>query len=173
MGNFEEILKSGGHSNSLGRAEEVLNEVRKDHTKTAELFRCISSDDAWVRMRAVDTFEKLVREKPSLAQPFLPEIFEDLTKSIQPSIQWHIAQMFAEINLNDRQQADSIKWLKDKLKTVEVDWIVSVNAMKTLLQFNQKGLVASSDLGPLFKTQMEHSSPSVRKKAKLFLDQLH
>lgn len=172
MGKFEEILKSGGHTNSLGRAGEILKEVRKDNTKIAELFSCISSDDAWVRMRAIDMFEKIVREKPALAQPYLSDIFENLTKSTQPSIQWHIAQMFAEINLNEQQHEAAIGWLKDRLRTVEVDWIVSVNAMKTLLQFNGEGLANADSLRAVFQVQTKHTSQSVRKKAELFLEQL-
>ena len=172
MSDFEEKLKSGGHSNSLGRAEEVLNEVRKNHTKIPALYSYIRSDDAWVRMRAVDTFEKLVRENPALAEPFLPDILENLTKSTQPSIQWHIAQMFAEISLSNQQREAAINWLKDKLKTTDVDWIVSVNVMKTLLQFNRAGLVDAGSLETFFQTQTEHTSQSVRKKAGLFLEQL-
>lgn len=172
MSDFEEKLQSGGHTNSLGRAEEVLSEVRKDNTKLTELYSCISSDDAWVRMRAIDTFEKLVREKPSLAEPYIPDIFGHLTKSSQPSIQWHIAQIFAVISLNNQQREVAIKWLQDRIKTVEVDWIVSVNAMKTLLQFNKAGLIDAGSLRTLFKKQMEHKSQTVRKKAGLFLGQL-
>jgi hypothetical protein len=172
MSNFEEVLKSGGHSNSLGRAGEVLDEVRKDNGRIPELFSCISSDDAWVRMRAIDTFEKLVRKEPTLAQPYLSDIVERLTKNSQPSIQWHIAQMFAKIDLTDQQRAAATEWLKDRIETVGVDWIVSVNVMKTLLQFGRDGSTDAGSLRPLFRVQTQHASKSVRKKAGLFLEQL-
>jgi hypothetical protein len=172
VSNFEEILKVGGKSNSLGKAGEVLDRVRKDSKKLPELFACISSDDAWVRMRAIDTFEKFVRENPSSVQPYISEIIESLTKSTQPSIQWHIAQLFAEVELDEQQQSVAIHWLKARIETADVDWIVSVNTMKTLLQFNKEGLIKSSELKPLFNTQMNHTSLTVRKKAKLFLAQL-
>jgi hypothetical protein len=172
MSNFEEVLKSGGHSNSLGRAGEVLSEVRKDHGRIPELFRCISSDDAWVRMRAIDTFEKLVRDEPSLAQPYIFDIFESLTKTPQPSIQWHLAQLFAAIDLDRQQREAATEWLKDRIRTVDVDWIVSVNVMKTLLQFSRDGLTDAGSLRTLFRLQTEHASKSVRKKAGFFLEQL-
>lgn len=172
MESFYEILTEGGHTNSLGRADEVFRVVQANPLKMDELFDCISADDAWIRMRAIDTFEKLVRSNPSLAGPYLPSIFTDLTKSTQPSIQWHIAQIFAEVELNRRQQVDAVAWLTNKVMTADIDWIVSVNVMKSLLHFYKKGLVSKSELDTSFKVQAGHKSKSVRKKAKTFLQEI-
>jgi len=172
MESFEEILTVGGHSNSLGRAIEVLQTVQGNHARLDELFSCISADDAWVRMRAIDTFEKLVKDKPELAQPYLSSIFSQLTKSEQPSIQWHVAQIFAEVALSDAERNEAVKWLKQRIKSTDVDWIVSVNVMKTLLSFCKQKYISAGELEPLFKTQATHSSKSVRKKATLFLEEL-
>lgn len=169
MESFEEVLKAGGHSNSLGRADEVLKVVQDDHSRLDELFSCISADDAWVRMRAIDTFEKLVKDKPAAVQPYLPTIFLNLTKSNQPSIQWHLAQIFSEVELTAKQRSEAIAWLKNTITTTDVDWIVSVNAMKALLYFHQNGFIAVSDIAPLYKVQEGHASKSVRKKAASFL----
>lgn len=169
---FEIILSAGGHSNSLGRANEVLDIVKKDSSRTDELFSCINSEDAWVRMRAIDTFEKLVKENPKLAKPYSNTLTAELTKSDQPSIQWHLAQLFAEIELSEAEQARSIKWLKEKVSDIEVDWIVSVNTMKALLHFWGKGLVEGKELMSLFEIQTRHKSKTVRKKATEFLEHL-
>jgi len=172
MESFAKILLAGGHANSLGRSGEVLETVRKDTSRLDELFDCISADDAWVRMRAIDTFEKLVKERPALVQPYLKSILSDLTKSEQPSIQWHLAQIFSEVALSNSQRKDAIEWLKARVATTEVDWIVSVNAMKTLLAFYKDGFMRADELTTLFKTQSEHPSKSVRKKAAVFLQDL-
>lgn len=169
---FEEILAAGGHSNSLGRAGEVLRITQSDNSRLDELFSCISADDAWVRMRAIDTFEKLVKDKPALVQPYLPVIFSNLTKSSQPSIQWHLAQIFSEVELTAEERSKAIAWLKNMITTTEVDWIVSVNAMKALLLFHQNGFIAANDIVPLCKVQEGHTSKSVRKKAATFLSSL-
>lgn len=172
MESFESMLMAGGKTNSLGRAEEVLARVRNDLTRLDELFGCISADDAWVRMRAIDAFEKIIRDDPGLIQPYLDRIFNNLAQSDQPSIQWHIAQLFAEVTLTGERQTDAIAWLKSKLETTDVDWIVSVNAMKTLLYFQQKGAVTAAELHNLFAVQEKHVSQSVRKKATGFLREL-
>lgn len=172
MESFHEILKAGGRTNSLGRADEVFRVVWDDPLRMDELFSCISAEDAWVRMRAADTFEKLVRNDPRLVRPYLLSIFKNLTKSSQPSVQWHIAQIFAEVELSKQRQVDAIAWLKSKVTSVDVDWIVSVNAMKSLMHFYKKELISQEELKPLFAVQAEHKSKSVRKKAKTFLQEI-
>ncbi|HSW99451.1 MAG TPA: hypothetical protein VLH38_00260 [Patescibacteria group bacterium] len=172
MESFEEILTAGGHSNSLGRAGEVLEVVRGNHSRLDELFTCISADDAWVRMRAIDTFEKLVKDRPELVRPYLEPIFSDLTKSTQPSIQWHLAQIFGEVLLSDSQRNQAVAWLEQHIKSTDVDWIVSVNVMKTLLGFCKNGYISSDELEPLFKMQTNHASKTVYKKAGIFLHEL-
>ena len=169
---FVDILRVGGHTNSLGRSGGVLEAVRSDTERLDELFKCISADDAWVRMRAIDTFEKIIKDQPELVQPYLESIFDDLIKSEQPSVQWHLAQIFGEVMLSDNNRSRAIEWLEQRISTVETDWIVSVNVMKTLLNFYKIGYVTAGELNPLFRAQTNHSSKSVRKKATLFLQEL-
>ena len=166
---FEEILKVGGHSNSLGRASEVLEVVRNDQSRLDELFDCIFADDAWVRMRAIDSFEKIIKDNPLWVSPYLDRILSELTHSAQPSIQWHLAQIFAEVALTDKQRSEAITWLNHMITTTDVDWIVSVNVMKALLYFDRDKFVLARDIQPLFKIQEGHASKSVRKKATEFL----
>jgi len=165
---YEDVLTSGGKTNSLGRADEVIADVYANPTRLDELFECISADDPWVRMRAIDSFEKIIKSKPEWVQPYLGRIFGHLTRSPQPSVQWHLAQLFSEVTLTNEQQKSAIDWLKARLRTTDIDWIVSVNIMRALVYFYRNGLVAARDLRPLFTTQEGHSSKTVRKKAAEF-----
>jgi hypothetical protein len=170
MGKFETILTVGGKTNSLGRADEVLNSVLEDKAKLEELYACLFHSDAWVRMRAADCLEKICRVHPEWIEPYIDKIFTDLAGSTQPSIQWHLAQIFAEVSLTAKQTKQVILWLKERLSSTEVDWIVSVNSMKTLLQFYQRELVSKQEIESLFELQNQHKSKSVRKKATQFLE---
>ncbi len=169
---FKEILSIGGHSNSLGDAAQVVEHVINHLDRLSELYDCASDDDAWVRMRAIDSFEKVVRTHPQWVKPYIEDILERLTKSAQPSIQWHIAEILAYVELTDAQRSTAVVWLTHRIKTVEVDWIVSANVMKTLLQFCREGYVDASRVRPLFEVQRSHHSKSVRKKASQLLEQL-
>lgn len=172
MESFEEVLTIGGKSNSLGRAAEVVEAVLKDHGRLEELYVCISATDSWVRMRAIDSFEKICRIHPEWIEPYIDKILRDLTPSTQPSIQWHLAQVFAETNLSADQKGQAITWLKDRIRTADVDWIVSVNVMKALLKFKDDGDISVEELLELFRIQERHTSKSVRKKASSFIEKI-
>ena len=173
MESFEEVLTVGGKSNSLGRAAEVVEAVLKNHARFEELYACISAADPWVRMRAIDSFEKICRVHPEWAKAYIDVIFQDLISSTQPSIQWHLAQIFAEISLSNDQKDRAIAWLKSRILTRDVDWIVSVNVMKALLKFNSDGDVNREELLTLFRIQEQHASKSVRKKASSFIEKIN
>jgi len=164
MESYESILAVGGKTNSLGRAGEVIDSVYANPARIEELFNCISAEDAWVRLRAIDSFEKIIKARPEWAKPYLNRIFRNLTPSEQPSIQWHLAEIFTEVELTDKQRDDAIAWLEDRIKTTDVDWIVAANVMKALVYFYQNGFVAADDLVPLLKIQEGHASKSVRKR---------
>ena len=169
MESFFDMLKVGGKTNSLGRASEVMDIVLADVSMLDELYQCMFADDPWVRMRAADCFEKICRVHPDWIQSYVDRMLNDLTTSKQPSIQWHLAQIVAEVHLSNSQMERAIAWLKMLLSSSEVDWIVSVNSMKTLLQFHRDGLVSKYEITLLFEIQQQHKSKTVRKKAMQFL----
>lgn len=172
MEKFVDILKVGGKTNSLGRANEILNSVLANQSLLDELYECLLADDAWVRMRAADCLEKICRVRPDWIEPYINRMLSDLTASNQPSIQWHLAQIFAEVSLSDSQKKRAITWLKGLLSSREVDWIVSVNSMKTLVRFHHDKQISKSELAVLLELQQQHKSKTVRKKAAQFLQNL-
>ncbi len=172
MERFIDILRVGGKTNSLGRASEVINSVLADRSMLDDLYQCMFADDPWARMRAADSFEKICRVHPDWIEPYVERMLHDLTTSMQPSIQWHLAQIIGEVRLSNSQRQRAVAWLKQVLSSNEVDWIVSVNVMKTLLQFHRDGLVSKNEITPLFELQQLHRSNAVRKKATQFLQDI-
>lgn len=162
---FADMLTVGGKTNSLGRANEVLELVLYDKSRLDELYSCIFDDNAWVRMRAIDTFEKICRDHPDWIVPYLERFPTELAVSNQPSVQWHLAQLYRELPLNDEQQAFAISWLKQRIATIEVDWIVSANVMDTLVYFVEQGAVLKAEVEQLIKVQLKHRSKAVIKRA--------
>lgn len=173
METFAEVLAVGGEANSLGRASEVVDAVLSDRARLDELYACVFADDAWLVMRAIDSFEKVCSVHPEWIEPYIDAILNDLTPSTQPSVQWHLAQIFAKVQLTSEQEARAIEWLTSLLTTTQVDWIVSVNSMKALLKFYNDERVGGDTLLPLFTLQQEHASKTVRKKAAEFTARLH
>lgn len=158
---FRDVLAAGGHRNSLGRSGELVELLRQDPARIEELFACIGDEDAWVRMRAVDAFEKVVAARPQVGLPFVERVLGDLAQSEQPSVQWHVAQLLAELELTPSQRRRAVAWLQQRIATTEVDWIVASNAMRTLLGFGRAGHVAAAELRPCFQVQVEQGSFAV------------
>lgn len=166
------MLAVGGKSNSLGRANEVIEVVLNDQPRLKELYECVFDEDAWVRMRAVDSLEKVCRIHPEWILPYIDGFNEELATSRQPSIQWHLAQMYREVVLTDVQKQFVIKWLKQLLSSNQIDWIVAANAMDTIAQFTTDGLVSKAETLALLKIQQSHTSKSVVKRANKLLSEL-
>lgn len=170
--NFETMLLEGGKLNTLGRAEEVVEIVLDDTDRIEELYRCLFSDDAWVRMRAIDALEKICRKRPDLLLEYIDRLIHDFGNNDQPSIQWHLAQIFAEVELSERQRTQAVEILTRNISTTTGDWIVTANSMTTLVDFARRGYIRDIALQPMLQRQLQHKSQSVQKRAQKLLDQL-
>lgn len=143
--------------------------VLADRQRLDELYDCLFDDDAWVRMRAADAFEKVCREHPEWVTPYIDKSFTELAISTQPSVQWHLAQIYRQVTLTDDQKRQAIRWLTDLLSTKDVDWIVAANAMDTLAAFTKEGSFPAYELIRLLKVQQDHKSNAVIKRANKLL----
>ena len=169
---FAEMLTSGGHANSLGRVNEVIEAVLSNRQKLDELYDCMFSNDAWVRMRAADALEKICRVHPDWLLSYIDRFIEELSTSNQPSIQWHLAQIYREVDLTSAQQHFVIDWLKKLLSSKGTDWIVSANAMDTLAAFTKDNSFPVAEMISLLEIQQQHKSKSVVRRANKLLAEL-
>lgn len=168
---FADMLAEDGKKNSLGRVNDVIKVVLSDQSRLEELYETISHHDAWVRMRAIDAFEKVCRVHPDWIKTYIDRIQIDLSTSTQPSIQWHVAQIYNEVELSEDQKKRAIKWLIAILSSKEADWIVAANSMSTLADFVRDGDVDKSNLLTVLAIQKAHKSSAVVKRVnKLLLE---
>ena len=169
---FAQKLAVGGKANSLGLAEEVVQDVIADKNRLDELYACLFEEDACVRMRAADALEKVCRVHPEWLMLYADRIIHEMGKSTQPSLQWHVAQMLNELPLNESQQRDAVVWLTERLEEKEGDWIVVANSMSTMAAYAKKGIVPLKKAIALIEGQQEHRSQSVRRRAAKLLAEL-
>lgn len=172
MENFAEILAAGGKTNSLGRSDEVIKTVLDNKDTLELLYQCLFNEDAWVRMRAIDAIEKIGRQQPQWLMPYINRFQLDLASSTQPSIQWHLAQIYRQLKLTSKQKQAAIAWLKEVLSKPDVDWIVAVNGMKTLVEFTKDGSISRSITMPILNLHLNHKSHAVIKNARKLIDDI-
>ncbi len=169
---FKDILSIGGNSNALGKTDDVIKIVLEDKTRFSELYSCVFDDNAWVRMRAIDAVEKIGRVNPAWLLPYIDTFQSELAAVTQPSILWHLAQIYRQIELSDKQRVKAKLWLGGLLATTEIDWIVAANTMKTLVYFAENGYVSVDSARSLIEVQLNHKSNTVIRTAKKLLLQL-
>lgn len=166
------MLLEGGHANSLGRVNEVIEIVLADQSRLDELYACLFNDDAWVRMRAADALEKICRQQADWLLPYIDKFQDELSDSTQPSIQWHLAQVYEQVTLTDKQIQKAQTWLAAILSHNDADWIAAANAMDTLMKFTKQGSFPVYDTKKLLKIQQQHKSNAVIKRATKYLTEL-
>ncbi len=166
-----QMLTAGGRSNSLGRVDEVIGLVLGDRSRLDELYGCLFDEDPWVRMRAADALEKVCRRHPDWLAPYVDRFPAELASSSQPSILWHLAQMYRQLPLTPDQKAFAVGWLGRLLSSPDADWIVAANAMQTMAQFADDGSVDEHELVALLGVQQGHRSASVVRRAGRLLAQ--
>ncbi|MBP9852964.1 MAG: hypothetical protein QG629_140 [Patescibacteria group bacterium] len=168
---FTDVLLAGKR-NSLGRVDEVVGAVLAEPARISELYDCFFHDDAWARMRAADAYEKICRLHPDWITPNIDTMQHDLHSISQPSIQWHLAQIYRQVTLQDEQKKRALHWLTTVAGTVDVDWIVAAEAMATLVYFAQLGDVSQEEVRTILAIQTKHHSKSVVRKAQSLQEQL-
>ena len=168
---FTDMLAVGGKANSLGKVNDVIEIVLGDKSRLDELYNCMFNDDAWVRMRAADAFEKICRNHPDWISPFIDRFPDELATSTQASIQWHLAQIYNQVDLTQSQKRFATEWLKQILSKSDADWIVAANGMDTLAKFTRENAFPKNELLKLLSIQTRHKSNAVIKRANKYLDE--
>lgn len=156
-------MLSGGDPRSLGRTKEVVDLVLDDKTKLDELFNCLFVSDAIVRMRAGDALEKVCRQEAKWLIPFIKKLFILASSIKQPSIQWHLAQIFSEVPMTKTERLTAITIMKNNLETTD-DWIVENLTLESLAEFTRKGSLDKSEFRQILHkhTASNHKSVASR-----------
>jgi hypothetical protein len=131
-----EALLTGGDPRSLRNAAIVIDAASRQPGRLAELVQCVFSPDEIIRMRASDALEKVCRAHPGLLRPFVPRLVGEMSRIEQASVQWHLAQILTEVELDEAQQAAVITILEHNLDT-SGDWIVTNLTLQALATFAQ------------------------------------
>ena len=129
-----EALLAGGDPRSLRNAAIVIDAASRQPERLAELVQCVFSPDQIIRMRASDALEKVCRAHPALLRPFVPQLLGEMSRIEQASVQWHLAQILTEVELDETEQAAAITILEHNLDT-SGDWIVTNLTLQALATF--------------------------------------
>ncbi len=161
-------LLSGGDPRKLHGVASVIDDVLHDPGRFGEVVACLADDDAVVRMRAADAAEKVTRDAPELLQAHVAMMVELASRTEQPSIRWHLAQMIPRATLDPNQQRTAIaafrRYLDDKSA------IVKVTALQALADLAQRDPSLRRMVIPAIRNAMESGTAAVRSRGERLLD---
>lgn len=155
----------GGDLRSIGKADEVVQDILKNPSFFKDVFEGMLNDDPIIRMRSADVIEKVSKRQPEDLQPFKSRLINEVSKIEQKEVRWHVAQMFSYLKI-DKKERDKI--MKILLSYVDKDEskIVKTFSMQTLADFAERDESIRSHIIKIIEEIMKTGSPAVISRGK-------
>lgn len=167
-----EILEKlkGGDRRSIGRSEEVVQDVLHDPSQFKKLLLGMLHDDPVVRMRTADAVEKITNSHPEYLEPHKSLFLEQIALVQQQEVRWHVAQIYPRLELSQRETDLAIEHLKTYLQ--DDSRIVRTFAMDSLAQFAERDPSLEPWVVALIEEMVEDGSPAMQTRGRKLLARL-
>jgi hypothetical protein len=169
---MSDILKklAGGDRRSIGRASEVVSDVLSDTSLFELVFEGMQHDDPVIRMRCADAVEKITATHPEHLQPYKHKLIEEVARSGQQEVRWHVAQMIPRLELSQAERAVAVdiltSYLNDKSK------IVKTFAMQALADLAGEHADLRAQVSELLEKWVQTGSPAMKSRGRKLLAKL-
>jgi HEAT repeat protein len=160
----------GGDLRSIGRANEVAQEVEDNPALFESVFDGLTNDDPVIRMRAADVIEKVTQSKPELLFGYTSKVISLLASTEQQEVCWHMAQIAPRLKYNESQENEIIESLKSYL--VHKSKIVQVSAMESLTTIAERNTAILDEMVEIITKLKETGSPAVQSRGRKLLQRL-
>lgn len=167
-----DILKKleGGDLRSIGRSEEVVQDVLANPELFGELISGMLYDDPVIQMRAADAVEKVTAIHPEYLRPHKRLILEQIAHIEQQEVRWHIAQILPRLVLDDEEVQTAIEILTGFLN--DDSRIVRTFAMDSLAVFAERQPDMQPWVVALIEEMIEDGSPAMQSRGRKLLARL-
>ncbi len=160
----------GGDRRSIGRSNEVVEEVLKDPQLFDPLFKGLLNKDPIIRMRAADAVEKITLQHPEYLKPYKRVLLEKIAASRQQEVRWHFAQIVPRLNLNQSERKRVMQILIDYLN--DNSKIVITFAMQALADLADAEPQLAPRVIKLLQDQVASGSAAVKNRGQKLLKKL-
>ena len=171
---MSEILQKlrGGDLRSIGRAEEVVQDILRSPSLFGEVFDGMLNDDPLIRMRSADALEKVSSKHPEYLKPYKTRLISEVSKIKQQEVRWHVAQMFSRLEINDRERDRIIKILLSYIDTSESK-IVKTFSMQTLADLAKRDEAIRPQIIKILKNLVGAGSPAMKNRGNKLINELN
>ena len=161
---------AGGDRRSIGRSNEVAEEVLARPTLFGALVEGLSCGEYVVQMRAADAIEKITRQKPELLIHHKKKLLEVAARTGEKELRWHMAMMLPRLRLSGAERAAAVDILHEYLK--DSSSIVKTWAMQGLGEFACADRRLMARVRPMVEELTEIGTPAMRARGRKLLKQL-
>jgi hypothetical protein len=169
MTNIVEKLRSGDRR-SIGRSDEVAQQIAKNPKLFAEVLAATLDDDPVIGMRASDAIEKASAIDPSLLQPHKRIILNKIALISQQEVRWHVALILPRLKLTTKEGDHAISVLFDYLE--DKSSIVKTFAMQALSDFALSDTRLRKRILPVLEFLTENGTAAMRARGRKLLPKL-
>jgi hypothetical protein len=162
---------SRGDRRSIGRSNEIVEEILNRPSLFRYLFEGMASDDAIVRMRAADVAEKVTARRPELLQQHKKKLFTIAGSSDQQEVRWHAALMIPRLKLTAKERAVALDIFCDYLR--DRSSVVKTFAMQGLATLASADPRLRKKILPLLRELTEVGTPAMRARGRKLLQHLN
>jgi len=158
---------AGGTRRSLGRVEEVIEDVRKEPALFDVIFRGMLAEDPVVRMRAADAVEKVTVEHPEYLLPYKNILLADIVEIKQQEVRWHAAQLLPRLQVTEHERRRILEVLLEYLN--DPSRIVRVNALQALADIALDYSALEAQVKAILEVHVKDESAAVRSRCRKLL----
>ena len=170
MGRILQKLK-GGDLRSIGRAEEVVQDILNNPVLFAEVFEGMLDDDPLVRMRSADALEKVSSKHPEYLQPLKNRLIREVSPVRQQEVRWHVAQMFSYLEADKAERDEIVRILLFYLDA-DRSRIVKVCSIQALADLAERDESIRPTIVRRLQEVIASGSPAMANRAKKLLPRL-
>jgi HEAT repeat protein len=160
----------GGDRRSIGRSDEVAQQIAKSPKFFAQVFAAILDDNPVIRMRAADAIEKASALHPQLLQPYKRIILNKLASIPQQEVRWHAAQILPRLKLTPKERDHAVSILFDYLE--DKSSIVKTSAMQALSDFALTDARLRKRILPILEFLTANGTAAMRARGRKLLPRL-
>jgi len=170
---MSQILKKleGRDLRSIGRSEEVVQDILENPALFGEVFDGMLSEDPRVRMRSADALEKISSRHPEYLQPFKSRLIYEVSQIEQQEVRWHVAQMFSYLEVSTQERAEIVRILLFYLDA-DRSRIVKVCSIQTLADLAERDESIRPTIVRKLQEIIESGSPAMANRAQKLLPRL-
>lgn len=170
IGGIIQKLK-GGDLRSIGKAQEVVNDVLENPSLFGDVFEGMLDSDPVVRMRSADVIEKVSKMRPEYLQPFKSRLLKEVCRIEQKEVRWHLAQIFSYLDVNKKEVGQIMKILSFFLER-NSSAIVRTFSIQTLTDLAEKDASLRPEVIGIIENVMKSGSPAIISRGKRLIKRL-